>query len=277
MTKRTAPRLSICGLPPGAAADALDVYLAAFQPAAAGSPWSADESATVAVVRRGASGSGSSHAAGAAGGGGAEPGLPQGLDCVVVVPALPLEVARAAPLALAAVAGTLEGTPNDTPPGEPYQWPLGVPPVAASGAKPSDAQEGPGAAQHAADPAANPGQAAEQAGGVQEGLRPRYERLLRLLLRPRKPGGGSTLNPALITDTAADEGETEAEWEVVAELRPCDSNSESSPGTLPLLDDRAAVAAAQCPDARLAAAGVRALAPAGAWAESAPASFLAFS
>lgn len=187
----------------GAAADALDVLLAALRaaPAAAEAPEDHD---TVWLAPLGAT---------------------AGTMGVVA----PLDVARAAPLALAAVAGVLMGSGSA---GE-----------AGMGRSSRPAADAPGAASG--------GRPAEPPDGRDDMLKQRYERLVALLLRPR-------------TDAASTQSAGTGDWVAAGVLRRRGSGPNPMPETLPLLEEQGAAAAARCPDARLASAGMRALSPAGA-------------
>ena len=205
---------------PGAAANALGVLLAALEAAQTAAAWpEAQDAVWLARVGAGAS-------SGALRAGDVDGGLGSTESIVV-----PLDVARAAPLALATVAGVLVGS-------------------GSTGGLAGDAGL---ASRVRADvpEAASAGPPAEQPHGRVDELRPRYERLVLLMLRPR-------------ADAASDRSAGAGEWEAAVVLRRRGPSPSPEPDTLLLLDERSAAAAARCPDARLATAGVRALSPAGA-------------
>jgi len=235
----------------------LDILLAALEPAAGGdgapapadaAPPLAGDATAVALVPAPAGGG-----AAAAGPLGSPAGGPPGGALV------PQDVARAAPLALAALAERLcassggsdaaddpaRGCPEASPPPADGAAAGGA---AASGAQGRTAGAGGGAGMHTDANLA--------------GARQRYERLLRLLLRPAAGAGRGP--PGAADARGGPASPARGEWEAAVALQrrgPEGAEPDARPAALlPLLDERGAAAAARCADARLAAAGVRAVA-----------------
>lgn len=253
------------GLSAGTIEAMLDIVLAALEPDAGGDGTSAP--ADAALPPAGDATALALVPAPARGGApaGAPPSAPTSGPLGVAL--APLDVARAAPLALAALAERLRapstgsGAAADAARGRPEASPPPADGAAAGGAAPSGAQ---------GRTAGTGGGAGVHTGAGQAGARQRYERLLRLLLRPTANAGGGS--PGAAGARGGPASPARDDWEAAVALQrrgPEGAEPDARPAALlPLLDERSAAAAARCADARLAAAGVRAVAGDGAGARA---------